>query len=297
MRRVADTWSIALGRIPAFRGKTHIVNALARIIGMGSTGWGTCSLGNGASIRVDLKDRIERQMWGGCYEPHVQRALRAILAGGDVFVDIGAHVGYHAALAASLVGPGGRVFAFEADPENFSRLRENLAVFSWATALNQAVWSSSGTVGFERSSQPSESGWGTLTSVRDLRTGDHLTMTAISLDDWIRANDVHVSAVKVDAEGSEVGILRGGREFLRRTRPVLIVEANDILLRQAQASTVELTDILRSGGFEIFTLSDESLRPFDARSSSQFGELLAIPEEQAQNNLKRLGQLGFCLHS
>jgi FkbM family methyltransferase len=297
MRHAADTCSTMLRRVPPFPGKTRVANTLAKIVGIKSEGWGTCSVASGATVRLDLRDRIERQMWGGCYEAHVQRALRGLLLSGDVFVDIGAHVGYHAVLGASLVGPGGRIFAFEADPGNFSRLRENLQPFPWATPLNRAVWSSSGSGEFERSSQFAESGWGTLTSVRDLRTGDHFTVAMISLDDWLREVAVHVAVLKIDAEGSEVGILRGAREFLRRSRPVLIVEANDILLRQAQTSALELIDILHSSRFDVFEFSDASVRPAELRGSPVFGELLAVAKEQTEGKLAQLERSGFRSHS
>lgn len=45
---------------------------------------------------------------------------------GDVFVDVGANIGYFSLLASKLVGPGGRVVAIEASPEVFDLLRRNL---------------------------------------------------------------------------------------------------------------------------------------------------------------------------
>ena len=293
MGRAADMCSIALSGIPAFPGKIRIANALARIAAIEGRGWGTCSLGGGATIRLNLTDRIERQMWGGCYEPHVQRALRTLLSAGDVFLDIGAHIGYHAVLGALLVGPRGAVIAFEPDPANFSRLRENLQPFPWSTPLNKAVWSGSGAAGFQRSSQPGESGWGTLTSVRDLAEGDHLMLEAISLDDWLSENRRNVSVMKVDAEGSEAGILRGGREFLKRTRPAVIIEANDVVLRQAQTSARELRETMEAEGFEIFSLGDARLEVLESGKSRLLGELLALPKERAHEHLARFERCGY----
>ncbi len=65
-------------------------------------------------------------------------------------------------------GPLGRVFAFEAGPKNFAQLENHLGSFHWSTALNEAVWSITGNVIFERSSQPGECRRGTLTIVHDL---------------------------------------------------------------------------------------------------------------------------------
>src|SRR5271155_5792598 len=51
--------------------------------------------------------------------------------------------------------------------------------------------------------------------------------------------------MKVDGEASEVSIVRGPKEFLQRTRPGMIIEANDVVLRQVKTSALELTEILQ----------------------------------------------------
>jgi len=294
MRRRADICSMALSGSPPFPGKVRVTNALARIAAITSAGWGTCSLGDGATIRVNLNDRIERQMWGGCYEPHVQQCLRVLLSPGDVFIDIGAHIGYHAVLGALLVRSSGTVFAFEADPENFPRLPDHLRPFPWGTAVNRPVWSSSAPVVFERSSQPGESGWGTITTVRDLESGDHFSVEALSLDDWSSKNGVgSVSAMKIDAEGSEVSILRGGEVYIKRTRPTIIIEANDVLLRQAQTSALELTEILRERAYELYELNAETLQLLLPGVSPRCNELLAVPNERAEVTVELFQRSGF----
>jgi FkbM family methyltransferase len=245
-------------------------------------------------IRVNLRDRIERQMWGGCYEPHVQRSLRVLLSPGDVFVDIGGHIGYHAALGASLVGSRGQVFAFEADPGNFARLRDHLAPFPWATAVNKAVWSNTGRATFERSSEPGESGWGTLTAVRDLKRGDHFAIDTISLDDWISENSLgSVSAMKVDAEGSEVSIFRGATELLKRMRPTVIFEANDVVLRQGKTSTLELTEIFYGHAYKLFQVDGTTIVSINRGERPRCSELLGIPNERAQVTVARFQRSGF----
>ena len=262
MKQKPDICSLALSLTPRFPGKVRITDAIARITASTGRNYGTCSPATGTVIRVNLRDRIERQMWGSCYEPHVQNALRVLLSPGDVFVDIGAHIGYHAVLGASLVGSRGRVFAFEADRGNFDRLREHLIPFPWSTAVNKAVWSSSGTVVFERSSEPGESGWGTLTTVRDLMRGDHLAVDTISLDDWLsESKTVTVSAMKVDAEGSEVSIFRGATQLLKHVRPAVIFESNDVVLHQAHTSALDLTKIFYDHDYTLFELDDANVLP------------------------------------
>ena len=294
MRQTVDLCSRVLSFTPGFAGKVRLTDAIARIAASTGKTWGTCSPGIGGMIRVNLRDRIERQMWGGCYEPHVRHSLRVLLSPGDTFIDVGGHIGYHSVLGASLVGSGGRVIAFEADPRNFARLQDHLAPFPWATAVNRAVWSSTSTVIFERSSEPGESGWGTLTAVRDLKRGEHITVETISLDDWLSENaNGCVSAIKVDAEGSEVSIFQGATAVLKGVRPNVIFEANDVVLRQAQTSALALTEIFYGHGYNLFEFGGDTIAPLGQGDCPRSSELLAIPNERAQATMARFERSGF----
>jgi FkbM family methyltransferase len=292
----ADILSIALASVPLIRGKHWLANALARLQIRRGSQWGICSPGNGTILRVNLRDRIQRLMWGHCYENHVQACFRALLSSGETYIDVGAHIGYHAVLAASLVGDEGNVYAFEADRGNFERLRENLRCFRRAMAINKAVWRTTGVIVFERSSEEGESGWGTLTEVRDLKRGEHSSLPAISLDDWSTEGNIKgVSLIKIDAEGSEIGILRGAQKFLQRFKPIIVTEINDVLLRQGDGTSDEITGVLRKHGYELFQLNGKCLQLLGTAGAAQFCEVLCLHVEQRDEAIQRLRARGFSL--
>ena len=68
----------------------------------------------------------------GVWEPAITSFVRQTLQAGDVFVDIGANIGYYSCLAAKLTGSTGRVHAIEASPTICTILEENLRI-------NQAI--------------------------------------------------------------------------------------------------------------------------------------------------------------
>jgi hypothetical protein len=111
----------ALASISLIRGKHRLASALARLRIHRGSRWGICSPGNRTRLRVNLRDRIQHLMWGHCYENHVQARFQALLSSGETYIDVGAHIGYHAVLAVSLVGAEVNVYAFEADRENCER--------------------------------------------------------------------------------------------------------------------------------------------------------------------------------
>jgi FkbM family methyltransferase len=220
--------------------------------------------------------------------------LQALLRPGNSFLDIGANIGYHSFFAAQFVGPSGSVFAFEPDLGLYSCLRRNLNQFAHATAFPHAVWDHDSQMIFERSSQPLESGWGTLVAVRDLGQGEHIQVQAVSIDSW--AQQIHLNAlrvIKVDAEGSEPAVIRGANETLRRLRPMLVIEMNDTLLRQGGGSADSLIDDLVALKYGIYRLSDRHLYKLDSMGPHSFAECICLPNELETGLLKTLRDQGY----
>jgi FkbM family methyltransferase len=291
-----DRLSSWLGHLPPFRGKSRLANLLGRVASVGGSRFTVCAPCPGARLKVNLGDRIERLMWGGCYEIHIRRCLQALLRPGDVFLDVGAHIGFHTVLGASLVGPLGRVYAFEADPALCERLQENVSAFPWVRAVGQAVWKHAGKLSFERASDTGESGWGTLTLVRSRGEGQIIDVAATSLDNWMAANSVReLRGIKIDAEGSEYAILKGASCLLDQMRPFLVLEMNDILLRQSGASAAELAAELRRFDYVLFGLAYPYLERLGALSTPVASDVLAIHSAKADTDAASLRAAGFRL--
>jgi FkbM family methyltransferase len=285
--------SLRIGRryVP---GHGRLVDGLGRLVGWMSGDRAVVSPWPGVQFETDLTDRIQRQMWAGTYEPHVRACFDALIEAGDVYFDVGGHIGYHAVAAARRVGPNGRIFAFEADPMMYKRLARNLEQFSWAQATHAAVWDHSGTLTFERSPVAQESGWGTLSEVRDFGKGEHIEVRAISLDEWCL--DAHVArwdAMKLDAEGSELAVLQGAKNALEQFLPFMMIEINGILLKQAGISPAQVVDFLTERNYRLYRLSFGRLESWNITEHGDFSETLCLPERRAIAALERLTRAGF----
>src|SRR5262249_44244143 len=158
--------------------------------------------------------------------------------------------------------------AFEPDPDIYLRLVRNLSSFSWAQAQNAAVWHHGGTLEFERSFLPGESGWGSVTAVRDFKRGQHVTVRATSLDDWSPSAEISsLDLVKLDAEGAELHVIAGARSVLQRFRPTLILEVSAPLLMQGGSSPSELIAELQRLDYSICILDGFRVLPYSPISN------------------------------
>ena len=140
------------------------------------------------------------------YEPFETALLTGLLRPGDVFVDIGANIGYYTLLAARAVGPTGRVVALEPGHENLRLLRSNVAANSLTnvSVLALAAGDHTGTLPLFES--PTNMGDHRLYAV-DQR--DHYDVAVIRLDDQLQQMALVPNVVKIDIQGYEFQAMNG----------------------------------------------------------------------------------------
>ena len=183
------------------------------------------------------------------YEPHVTAVMRPLLRPGMVMVDIGANVGYYTLMAASRVGPTGKVIAFEPLDDNCALLSMSLKVnrFQNVTVHPLAVADFEGLVEFVID----DSNGGI--NIGDPPAGASLVQ-AVTLDAFL-ADERRVDIVKMDIEGAEGRALKGMRALLRRHRPLLFSEFTPSALPWRSAIEPEdYLDELRALGYRLFVI-------------------------------------------
>ena len=196
----------------------------------------------------------------GTYEPDSTAVFLQHVRPGAVVFDIGAHVGYYSVLASHLAGATGKVFAFEPRPFNLKCLlrHRELNGLPQLQAFDVCVGAKAASARFE-----SRTGSGTGHLAAD---GD-LSVTVISLDDWLREGRLAPpDFVKIDVEGAEREVLSGAQEMLKSRRPKLLLSLHSVELnRWAQAH-------LRDHGYRLTYVQ--------GTETSEAAEVLAIPGER-----------------
>jgi FkbM family methyltransferase len=226
----------ALRRAPVLGPMLSRVSRL--IVPAGTLVWQAVEDGPAKGLWLRLNPRTGELYARGGGEPQVQAALVKLLRPGMTFYDVGANIGFFSLLAARIVGPTGRVVAFEADPENAARLRENVErnSFSWIELEEKAVWSTSGGTVFFGRANPEltpDRGDGHVVNGDQPNT---ISVPAMALDDYVKSTSPP-DFVKVDVEGAEVEVLAGAARLLRDWKPIVLCELHTDHNRRALLGT------------------------------------------------------------
>lgn len=153
----------------------------------------------------------------GKFEEYKTQAFLEQFKKGSVFFDIGAHIGYFSAIACSINGNSGHVYAFEPRPDNARFFLEHMRLngFSNFTLTQAAVAANEGQAKFNAN---------TGTATGHLSEKGNLTVKVVSIDRLVSEKKLPApDFIKIDVEGGEIKVLEGCREVISTHKPKLLI--------------------------------------------------------------------------
>ncbi len=169
----------------------------------------------------------------------------------DIFYDVGANYGFYTCLAQEFIIDG-EIHAFEPNPKIFRLLKENarLDIFK-NTFLNEVALSDKiGETEFFDREISGHSGGSSLIKHQHFLKYKVIKVRTTTLDDYI-SNHKPPTIMKIDVEGGESLVLKGGLELLKKYSPMIIMEfLPDDLHREA-------VNILFSSGYRAFKIDND----------------------------------------
>jgi FkbM family methyltransferase len=183
---------------------------------------------------------------------------------GSVVFDVGANFGYYSLKLASALKGEGQVFAFEPCAAIFARLQNNVKLNCLESLVGTQCLGLSDTVGFAHLEQcAANSGAATLSLENK---GEQILLD--TLDHFCEVRKVSkLNLLKIDVEGNELQVLRGGAEVITCRKPTIMIEFNTSALNRFGATVEELAHQLLTWEYDLFTAQREKLLPFQLRRS------------------------------
>ncbi len=238
---------------------------------------------------LDLGQGIDFAIYlGNIFERSTRHALSELVLPSATVLDIGANVGAHTLHLAQCVGPAGKVLAFEPTKFAYLKLIRNLElnpqlnsrVFPYncflaasdKTEVPPAIYSSwplNGTAALNLADEDFHAkhlGLAMSTEMAHARTIDSVL---------IDCGNPRVQLVKLDVDGFECDIFRGGKMLLQESRPIFVMELAPYVLEERGTSLSELFDVFASYDYHFY---DERTKQQLPSNAAGFNDLIADGE-------------------
>ncbi len=219
--------------------------------------------------------------YGKKREAETMALFAKLIRPGDTVFDVGGHIGYVALYFRRLVGPAGQVIVFEPGANNLPYLRRNLSPYANIELVEAGVGDRSGKTTFHLEDLTGQNnsfvndfeGYRANAEYAFRAPTKSVEVEILTLDEFVRGRAAP-DFLKIDVEGFEYEVLRGGREMLAHARPMIMVEV--------QRNQKEVLELLTGLGYKLFHPMTGAVR---AAVDLQMNTFCLHPEKHA-NALK-----------
>ncbi|MBV4358980.1 FkbM family methyltransferase [Pinibacter aurantiacus] len=196
------------------------------------------------------------------YDFQTTKVINKVLSRNSNFIDIGAHKG-HILRELIKAAPDGKGFAFEPIPPLFEKIKKQYGkkVAMYNLALSDAKGEAEFSYVVDR---PAISGLKERTVQGEDYHTKQIKVTIEMLDNIIPA-DIHIDLIKIDVEGAELGVLKGGIKTIKRCKPYILFEFGLGSADLYNTTPEMMYDLFEECGLSVSTL-DHFLKgraPFD----------------------------------
>jgi FkbM family methyltransferase len=198
----------------------------------------------------------------GAYEPEQTEAFCSVLdrMKPDLFLDIGANLGYYSLLALSRGVK--QVVSYEPSPDIAdwleANVRENPQFAGRLKVERVALSDSAGTIRFWLNRYRANLGTGAIAPREDVADNRAVDVRCARGDDYLTSWAGHRIVVKMDIEGAESKALRGMRETLATVRPLIVMELHPAYLGSMGSSSREVLALLEACNYALSRLDGDS---------------------------------------
>lgn len=216
-------------------------------------------------VKTDDLSLAPHILLDGFWENWITKVFIREVQPGMAVCDIGANIGYYSLLAAAAVGDDGHLHCFEANPDVYEILFQNVEINGFlprTKIVNKAVFSKSTDIEFNvcEKHQGSSSLFLDQKLVEEVFNDKlkKIIIEAVSLDDYFPAGS-KVDFIKVDAEGAEPDIFKGASRLLNENHSLkIMMEWNLSMLNRSDMMARDFWDLIQGYGFNAYQIMHDS---------------------------------------
>lgn len=229
-------------------------------------------------------EHIQQQLfWYGYYEKELGDLLKKIIKPTDVFIDVGANIGYFSLLVAHRFSSA-KVISFEPVADLYKKMNDNITLNSIKNIITENT--AAGEVSGEREifvSAPDNLGMSSFHKPENY-SGYKEKTKVVAIDEWFKSSGLsQIDIVKLDIEGSELAALKGMKEILQNFKPFLIIEINPETLSMFNLQPSDIYDFLQHEGFKQFLISENArLKQSDQTEKGQTMNVLFAHQDRME---------------
>lgn len=201
---------------------------------------------------------------------------------GDTVIDIGAHLGIFSFFLASQVGINGKVYSFEPTEKTFSALTQTIKYNKLKEIIDArqvAVSDVSGELEFYIYNNSSISNGNSISSHNTVGKTRKTTVNKICLDDLMITEKIEkLTLIKIDAEGAELDILKGGKKLITRFQPFITLEVHPFSFDDPQKTMKEIYETIINYEYTII-MDNTPLTLEEFCLNKTYFEVLLIPNK------------------
>jgi FkbM family methyltransferase len=212
---------------------------------------------DGSTLVSDIRYYQTREVLAtGLFEPTITRLFATLVNPGDVVFDVGSNVGYFTILASRLVGPSGRVFAFEPLAINTAFIRASIAANHLQNVEVVEAFCGKREQDTVRMTVPTPDNLGTGSLVGADHSANACSVPTVTLSSFCRQRELNtIDFLKMDIEGAEVFAIPGMLDALDEHRfKLLAIEFHGDHLRQLGEDPMPYKRMFTERGYKAFEI-------------------------------------------
>ncbi len=186
------------------------------------------------------------------YESENYAFLKQRVKPGMHIIDIGAHIGLFSVISSKLTGQSGKVVSFEPTPETYSVLKKTLQLNHCDNVmpLQAAISNENGKATFYIGNTTVNNSNSLVKNKPGEELHSHI-VELLTIDTVVKTYSVKPGLIKIDAEGAELDVLKGGQDFILANKPIIILGLHPASVKAKGDSLETIWDLLKKYAYTI----------------------------------------------